>query len=320
MTGHLQTPVSMRQLFEQFSMVGPAEYATREYLSTAVFLVYAFAAGGVRAPAKLLLDRIKHSGAVLAQREVVARGHLCLAEAYHSNFLELDPYHALAYAEQSVAAFTQAEDLRNLCFAQRHVGIAQSRLGDSVAAEQTMLANMRLARHLQDSYHVLMANLFLEIVLTVTPGRLGEAELVAKQLMQDDQNNRPLVQGLAQCTCALSLLAQGRFREAEASARSANQTLVHGGMARAWALVILAQSLLGQHLPREARSAAQEAMQVVLAAGGGGIIDIIVRVAVAEVQQAAGDVVEARATVQRARELILDAADRIPDLKCASAS
>jgi tetratricopeptide (TPR) repeat protein len=303
----------MGQLFERFSKVDAAAHELRPYVQAAAYLIFVFSGLGRRAPAKVLLESMQQKAANLTEADIVVRGFVWLAESFYLYHLDPDAYGALSCAQHAVTAFAQAEDLRNLCIAQRFLGYTQARIGAFEASDQTLQDSFSLALRLKESYQLSLGELGWAGLLALNRRRMPEVLSIARKFLQKEQGLPPLFVGGSLGIQAMAALLQGRLADAEEDLRKAEQILGTIPPMRVIVLVTLAQCLLLQGRVREARPVAEQALQLVESCEGLGLGDSEVRTAVAQVRYEDGDQEGARAVLQGALERLALGAASIPE-------
>ncbi|WP_437565741.1 serine/threonine-protein kinase [Sorangium sp. So ce542] len=266
--------------------------------------------GGRYQLADELLDAIEQDAEETdLEVEVLARLHE--ARAYRA-MAGGDPGASFAGFEGALAAFEQAGDRRNACWARNNLGSCYAELGDFEGAEAALRASLADAERMGLSDARLGALLGLGPVLArldlVEEARRTAEEAIATSQGLGDARR----EGAARTCLARILLQTGDLGGAEREARAAVAILYGAPPLRAFAYAVLGRALLDAGHAVDALAATTEAF-CLLESVGAEVGESLVRLAHAEALSACGHRREAMMAIASARERLLDRARRIGD-------
>ncbi|WP_437933440.1 serine/threonine-protein kinase [Sorangium sp. So ce341] len=266
--------------------------------------------GGRYQLADELLDAIEQDAEETdLEVEVLARLHE--ARAYRA-MAGGDPGASFAGFEAALAAFEQAGDRRNACWARNNLGSCYAELGDFEGAEAALRASLADAERMGLSDARLGALLGLGPVLArldlVEEARRTAEEAIATSQGLGDARR----EGAARTCLARILLQSGDLGGAEREARAAVAILYGAPPLRAFAYAVLGRALLDAGQAVDALAATTEAF-CLLESVGAEVGESLVRLAHAEALSACGHRREAMMAIASARERLLDRARKIGD-------
>ncbi|WP_437605013.1 protein kinase [Sorangium sp. So ce834] len=266
--------------------------------------------GGRYQLADELLDAIEQDAEETdLEVEVLARLHE--ARAYRA-MAGGDPGASFAGFEAALAAFEQAGDRRNACWARNNLGSCHADLGDFEGAEAALRASLSDAERMGLPDARLGALLGLGPVLArldlVEEARRTAEEAIATSQGLGDARR----EGAARTCLARILLQSGDLGGAEREARAAVAILYGAPPLRAFAYAVLGRALLDAGQAVDALAATTEAF-CLLEAVGAEVGESLVRLAHAEALSACGHRREAMMAIASARERLLDRARKIGD-------
>ncbi|WP_437806207.1 serine/threonine-protein kinase [Sorangium sp. So ce1078] len=266
--------------------------------------------GGRYQLADEVLDGIEQDAEETEQEvEVLARLHE--ARAYRA-MAGGDPGACLAGFEAALAAFEQAGDRRNACWARNNLGSCYAELGDFEGAEAALRASLADAERMGLSDARLGALLGLGPVLARL-GHVEEARRTAEEAIATSQGlGDARREGAARTCLARILLQSGDLGGAEREARAAVAILYGAPPLRAFAYAVLGRALLDAEQAVDALAATTEAF-CLLESVGAEVGESLVRLVHAEALSACGHRREAMMAIASARERLLDRARKIGD-------
>jgi eukaryotic-like serine/threonine-protein kinase len=295
----------------------PPDEARLPYFDAASILTLMFTFVGQRKPASALLGRMQHVGMTIIDRDATARGLLNWAHSGHVLFTLPDPWQACRLAEQSVLAFTQADDQRNSSLVQFYAGMAQMALGERVLGEQTLLDALKLSQSRHDRMSSLGIKGVWAMCLSDLYGRAGASQIKqARDLLSDEIGNKDaggITGGYVHGAFARILLASGDAQGAEMEARVALDILSIMPVLQPAHLPTLIYALLRQGRLVEAQEVAKNGVALVDSLGGTGSTEVALRLAAAEADHAAGDTASAESALRETLRQIQIRADNIPE-------
>ncbi|WP_437669263.1 serine/threonine-protein kinase [Sorangium sp. So ce131] len=266
--------------------------------------------GGRYQLADELLDAIEQEAEESAQEaEVLAQLHQ--ARAYRA-MASGDPGACLAGFEGALAAFEQAGDRRNACWARNNLGFCYAELGGFEGAE----AALRAA--LADAERMGLSDARLGVLHNLGPvlagcGQIEEARRVEEEAIATSQElGDARMEGASRTYLARILLLSGDIAGAEREARAAVAILYGAPPLRAFAYAVLGRVLLDAKHPQDALAATTEAF-CLLESMGAETGESLVRLVHAEALEACGHEREARMAIASARESLLARARKISD-------
>ncbi|WP_437874421.1 serine/threonine-protein kinase [Sorangium sp. So ce513] len=266
--------------------------------------------GGRYRLADELLDAIEQDAEETPQEvEVMARLHE--ARAYRA-MADGDPGASLAGFQAALAAFEQAGDRRNACWARNNLGSCTAELGDVEGAEAALRAS------LEDAERMGLLDARLGALLSLGPvlarrGLVEEARQTQEEAIAAAQRLGDVrMEGAARTCLARILLLTGDLAGAEREARAAVAILYGAPPLRAFAYAVLGRTLLDAGQAVDALAATTEAF-CLLESVGAEMGESLVRLAHAEALFACGHRREATMAIASARERLLDRARRISD-------
>lgn len=266
---------------------------------------------GLQQAAEPLYDKLAALTAHTKNDPTVA-GHLHVAFAVRA-LMAGDPAAGCAVFEASAASFELAGDVRNSVLRRMSAAITRMHFGWDAEAESGLREVLKLARRVGLDRVVEMAKHNLGRALA-HQGALEEAREMEEQAIsafrsQGDQR----FEGMSRIYLAGILLKMRDLDDAELEARQAAELCERIPTLRCEALAVLCQVRLARGRVREAREAADEAMQLLEQLGGVEENESLVRVAYAEALFASGDI-HARAAIASAREWLMARASKIDDM------
>ncbi|WP_437963647.1 protein kinase [Sorangium sp. So ce260] len=266
--------------------------------------------GGRYQLADEVLDGIEQDAEETEQEvEVLARLHE--ARAYRA-MAGGDPGACLAGFEAALAAFEQAGDRRNACWARNNLGSCYAELGDFEGAEAALRASLEDAERMGLSDARLGALLGLGPVLARL-GLVEEARRTAEEAIATSQGlGDARREGAARTCLARILLQSGDLGGAEREARAAVAILYGAPPLRAFAYAVLGRALLDAEQAVDALAATTEAF-CLLESVGAEVGESLVRLVHAEALSACGHRREAMMAIASARERLLERARKIGD-------
>jgi eukaryotic-like serine/threonine-protein kinase len=295
----------------------PPVEARLPYFEAATMLTLLFTFVGQRKPASALLERMHHVGATIIDRDATARGLLNWAHSGHVLFMLSEPWQACELAEQSVLAFTQAEDQRNLSMAQFYAAMAQMALGERTLSEQKLLGAMKLAQKRNDLMSSTGVKAVWAMLLIDLYGRADASKIEqARDLLSDGPDTKDAsgtVGGYLHGALARALLTSGDAQGAETEARASQDALSNMPVLQPAHLPTLIYALLRQGRLVEAQEVARKGVQLIDSLGGTGSTEVALRLAAAEADHAAGDTASATSALRETLRQIQIRADHIPD-------
>ncbi|WP_437274536.1 protein kinase [Sorangium sp. So ce375] len=266
--------------------------------------------GGRYQLADELLDGVEQDAEETEQEvEVLARLHE--ARAYRAMAVG-DPGACLAGFEAALAAFEQAGDRRNACWARNNLGSCYAELGDFEGAEAALRASLADAERMGLSDARLGALLNLGPVLAQR-GSVEEAQRTAEEAIATSQRlGDARGEGAGRTCLARIVLQAGDLGGAEREARAAVAILYGAPPLRAFAYAVLGRALLDAGQAVDALAATTEAF-CLLESMGAEVGESLVRLVHAEALSACGHRREATMAIASARERLLDRARKIGD-------
>jgi eukaryotic-like serine/threonine-protein kinase len=296
----------------------PAADARLSYLEAASMLIIMFSCIGQRASAAAFLERAAQVGAELREHDATARGLMSWAQGTHVLYMEPDPWRARELTEQSVLAYAEAGNLRNLAMGTVFLGLSQAALGERETAEATLRGALEVASRRRERMvqTVIKANLPALLIGPdghADPSRVEEARRLVTEVL-DEPGTVPAILGQAHGVLARILLSTGDLPRAEAEARKALEGLARMPVLHPAHLATLIHILLRQERVSEAQEVSKTGLQLIDALGGTGYTEVPFRLAAAISFDAAGDLTERGRAIQGAFHEVQVRADKIPDL------
>ncbi|HTV19781.1 MAG TPA: protein kinase [Polyangiaceae bacterium] len=292
----------------------PAESDRVEFGTALSYAVIAYTGAGHREHCQHLVDRLQHLGPELGPDNPFAHGLACYARARHQRFFGDDPFLAL---ELSEAAARSYEPTGHFLFPYMLVdaGECRRRLGDAAAA----IALMREAASRAHVYRVPVTIAYVQQFLAGALAEHGSAEQVdeARELLDATF----AMAGSGNVYHCLALIARAAWHlrrdepeRAEHDAQAAYTTLqglrMRGYYPHALLPLLRAQTRRGTaHV--EARAAETEAL--LADAAPAGILDLPLRLALAQAYRAVGREADARRVFADVRVGLERRASRAPD-------
>ncbi|HEY8040821.1 MAG TPA: protein kinase [Polyangiaceae bacterium] len=276
----------------------------------AVSLVFA----GLNTLAAGLFDRIDRAEVDPADRSVEGRVHQARATRA---IVTGDLSRYLEHTSASAVAFEAAGDARTACVQRSNAGYALAMLGAYEQAEEALREALFTAERmgLTSAAGIARQNLGLTLARR---GALQEARAVEERSVEAMTLSGETI--MAACSCAYLAEILALARNYGAAERAALDSLATAGdrehEVRALAYATLARVLLATHRVSEAVAASAKALERLAAdASFGG--EPAVRLARAEVLEAAGDPAAAREAIGVARDRLLERAGSIssPELR-----
>jgi tetratricopeptide (TPR) repeat protein len=226
----------------------------------------AAAVAGARTSAALLLaGRVEQADALLALldpeafRDPTTRAEILRARAMRA-LVAGDPAAHVRIAEQAVASFDEAGDVRAACVARTNVGFGLMELGFYDDAERELRAALATAERMGLAYVVAGALHNLGLTLS-RQGRFDEALEVERRAVDEAvaQRDRRVI-GASRVYLAMIHAEQGAWVDAERAARDALEVLGDTPPVRIQAKAVLADALRRQGRVGDALAAACDAM------------------------------------------------------------
>lgn len=210
------------------------------------------------------------------------------------------------YAEKLIevlAAFEEAGDLRNAAVETTTLALCLVQLGQGEEAEALCRRNLARCESLRSDQATGYARLSLGFILVIRRQRLAEArQLLDAALTQYRAIGHQRRIGLAHGYLALLHATEDRRGQALTEVVQAVEHLSGTGGFHAWALALHADLLLQEGRTAEALPLARSALEHLLAAGGGPIVELLPFVVLAETLCALEQHDAAREIVRSAQE------------------
>lgn len=310
---NINQPEQFQNLVSMFAAAKPLPEAHSPYLVAASWLAVMFSLLGEREQARMFLDRLEQASEVVGKQDVIARCSLHHGHAWFTRMLRPQPWQALGHARESVNAFEQAEDLRNLVIGRLLFGMACLELGDSEDGEVALRNSLATAVRLREWFLVTNAKLYLAIVLCErgSTEQLAEAKALATQVAAE--NLSPNYTGFAHAVLGQVLRKQGALTEALASSQQAVAMLAMMRPYQLYAYVSLIRVLMEQGRGSEAQAVSADALQVLEQLGCAGCVEVGLRLTIAEAHHAAGNFPAAQLALTEAVKQLYRRADSIPN-------
>ncbi len=311
--GNISQPEKLHELGNMFLAAQPALDAHGPYTTAAAYMVTMYSLHGEREKARRFMDRMLKVGAGVVEQDLSARGFLKYGHGMYARFLLPEPWLCRGLLQESVDAFTHANDLRNLVLPQALLGTAQAALGEYQEGEATVRSSLALAERLGEPLLIVTATLYLAGLLVDRPGPEGLKEAHELALSTIERNASPNISGLAYSILSQVLQRQGQPSAAEEAGRKAITMLTMMRSYRITAYVQLMRALLAQGRGADACAIAKEARNLAAALDGCGFNEVSLRVSLSESFHAAGEIETAQAELRRAISELASRAENIPD-------
>lgn len=296
---------------EKLANVEPSPDALAEYVRAAAYVVVTLSLGCDRAGSERFLHLTRRIESALPQNETASRGLLRFAETVFQRSFGCDVWANAEIAREGLRLSVLAGDNRNQLFVKAFFGMAMAELGDYDAAQTILREEVALARErneplLETHATVMLEQMELESGMTIPLDRLASLGI------GEDARINPLLRGQATGNAASALLRLGQISEAESTARRALTALRHAPAYWIHALPTLILSLLRQSRATEASQVAAEGLALCTSFGCGGVSEISVRSAAAEVQYALAKLDDAKEQLRLAQKALSVRAQHIP--------
>jgi tetratricopeptide (TPR) repeat protein len=311
--GNINQTEKMQELVSLFASAEPAPDAGRPYIAAGSILVVMFSLLGLREQALLFLEAMQRAGSGLLEQDITARGAFKTGYGCYTRLLSPDPWLAYKLAKESGQAYQQVDDLHSKMPQQNLLGTTEAELGNYAEAEVIHRRSLTLAEKLNETGHLAFGKVYLASVLIDQADRTKweEAKHLVNEVVRLDMS--PSVTGFAHSVLSQILSNQGQYEAAEEHARKAVGMLAMMRTYRIAAIVNLVRSLLAQGRVSEARTHAEEGVQLVTALGGSGYNEVSMRLALAESRYAVGDLPAAREALASTVDQLLIRVEKIPD-------
>ncbi len=224
-----------------------------------------------------------------------------------------DPAAFLEAIALAAEAHERAGDLRSACLERVNLGGVTMEVGRYADAARALREGLAVAHPIGLNLVVAAAKCNLGLALArlgeLDEGRRLEAEALALFVAQGERR----MEGASRIYMAMILRLAGELDAAEQEARAAVEVLAVALPARACALATLADVLLAQGRAAEAEGAARRSVDLLETLGGIDEGESSARLAHARALDAVGDREGAEDAVARARDRVLERADKISD-------
>jgi tetratricopeptide (TPR) repeat protein len=195
----------------------------------------------------------------------------------------------------------------------QHIGNAYLQIGGHLHAERSLRAALALAERTGNHSLTAETRHWLSWALA-GQGALEKAIAMGDHAVQTALAlGSPRLEARSRSYLAAALALAGDLERADREARRAAEAAQDVPPVRAHALAVLAQTLLESKLPEDALEHAEEAMRLLESLGGIEEGESLVRVMHAEALAAVGRMDDAKASIARARDRLLDRAQKISD-------
>jgi tetratricopeptide (TPR) repeat protein len=223
-----------------------------------------------------------------------------------------DPAGYLKHLEAAVTFFAEAGDARNACLQRANIGNAYMQLGAYARAKGLLREAIAVGEPMRLGFIApVRANLGFVLARLGDVAQALEIETAALEQCIRERYRR--FETVSRIYLASILSLRGETDRAEEELRAAIAGSASAPPIRAYARAVLADLLLTQERPDEARAAAEEAMASLLALEGVEEGESLIRLQHALALEATGDVTGAATAVAEARRRLLERADRIND-------
>jgi tetratricopeptide (TPR) repeat protein len=260
--------------------------------------------------ATIVLERLHAIVESTGEREPIAWAWMSMNHAHREAWAHDDPWSGLCWSEVARSSFEQTNQKRHVPFAQLFLGMNLWFLGSHARAER----ELRSAINSERSFGTVSGALFLVQVLAES-GALEDAYLLADRMLETGKARQdPMDEGRGRWALAEVLHRRGDLDAAEREARAACELLATVPLDQFSATVTLAAVLLAQGRAREALATAEEAMARSASMPTCGMFrGALLRLVRAEALLATGDHDGARVAIVTARACLLTNADKIGD-------
>jgi tetratricopeptide (TPR) repeat protein len=289
---------------------GPVE---APHLVAAARLAVSLVRAGLVERADQVLASARRRAAEHTEEEPMVRAWIFVAAAEFAMHTG-DPTGYLAHLEAAVVGFADAGDARNACLQRANIGNAYMQLGAYARAKGLLREALAVGEPMRLGF-IAPVRANLGFVLA----RLGDVEQALEieraaldQCIAESYRRFELA---SRIYLAVILSLRDDLDGAEAELRTAVEGSQSFAPIRAYALANLADILLAQGRPEEARAAAEEATALLRQLEGVEEGESLIRLTHALALEATGDAEGAAASVAEARRRLLERADRINDAR-----
>lgn len=268
-------------------------------------------------PAKMFSDLLtQKAGPLSLQSDAFSRGWLSTARSCYLRYLTPELGQALHVAQDAIAAFTAAGDLRSTLYAEILRAQICDDLGDFESAIASHRRNLILAQNAGEIAITLTIKTALADSLAKQDEIAHEAEV--RRLIDEItqiSGGHPYDTGRARYIHAKLLAAHGDLEQAEQVVRQSYAELQIMPTVQISAAALFINILIQRGCTSEARRLAEENLERLKQIGDSTYNEIALRVAVAEARQADGDSAAARAALEDALTHLRRRAGHISDLE-----
>jgi len=241
-----------------------------------------------------------------------------LARGAFYYYLEPDPWSALVEYEEAMAAFKQTEDSRGRLYAETGAHCATMDLGEVVQGLKRFRESLALAHERKEAAVVINLKVYLALALMAqnpcSLEQIAETYRLTSEVHQFKELG-PLDRHHVECALAQAQICEGKWQEAEETARKAYEGLQWLPPFQYEAAGLLVRTLLHNGRLVEAQAVAVRALGHLKELGGLGYSDVGFRLAAAEARHAAGDQAGAHLLLRETIDQIRIRADKIPEAK-----
>ncbi len=301
----------LARLGELFASTTPDADAITFYIEAAAFMAGTSSWGGQREAAAAMLRHMESVGTSVRKLEGRARGWMCLTRGFFVHWLDSRPWQVLLLAEEGKQAFS-AVGFERMSHARTVLGLGLAGLGDIPGAVAAQREGLESALMVGQASTMSEIHLILALLDSPDADHQETALALAEQVLATEKVN-PLRLGIAHGAMAALANRQGRFAEAEVSARQACETLSRFPPYHLVARTTLCTAILKQGRAAEARQVAEEGVKLLERMGGIGAASVGVWLVLAEACLAQGDETAGDDALRRAVQYLLLRASDIPD-------
>jgi tetratricopeptide (TPR) repeat protein len=291
----------------------PQSNARDPFCAAVADVVTMFSMGGARDVVRSFIERLRQIEQTLDEKDVLARGQIGFSQWCYRFLMVPDPWDEYQNTQRAAAAFDQTSSTRMRNFTLWAEATALLALGDYAGCDEKLRICVESAAQLKDTFLMTGARMYPMLcgAERCSPDKLAETEALAEKLISLNEMEVTLGNGYG--SLARVRLAQGRLPEAREAAEKALSVFknILGWRPRVYRTLI--QVLLGQGLAQEAVRVGQEAMECIATIGGGGDVEVALRLAVAEAYAENGNQESAEVALLDALKLMERLANRIPD-------
>jgi hypothetical protein len=282
------------------------------YIETLCPMIRLSGYGGARQEASKYLARLLELCTEATPEGLLEQAWSSFARGFFSFFFEARPWQSRAWMEQGHRGFLALGQESNATRAQVVWAQASEALGDRVSAEAGFRENLALAQQLRVQLSILYARLDLALFLADSPEPAQREEVLALANGLETEGSN-LFSGLVHTLKAKVAANGGQLAEAAAHAHRACERLGPFHFHQCKARTLLTRALIAQRRLTEAREVAVLGVQRLEQCGSEGAEAVGLRLALAEVCLAQGDVPAGEAALRRALQCLHTRAQDIPD-------